>query len=163
MFSSVTLYILLTPPIDTRAINAMINATQTTCSDQSFPLYIHDAFDFDRFANFVSGQIPRFIVQDHHSYFVYTPEDNAEAAHDHTQDVRTKVETQLTSPNDISIHNLIIGEWSCALTPDSLSNEIHPQEAQRDFGMAQYDVYRNTTPGNHFWCTSKNDSIRISH
>lgn len=119
-----------------------------------FPLYIHDGFDLDRFIAYVSAQTPEFIVQDHHSYFVYTPQDNIEPARNHTDDVLTTVAAQLGSSNNSVPHNLIIGEWSCALTPDSLKDETYPQQARRAFGLAQEDVYSRTTPGNSFWCMS---------
>ena len=43
----------------------------------SFPLYLHDGFDLDRFSYFVANRSD-FVVQDHHSYFVFTPADESE-------------------------------------------------------------------------------------
>ncbi|KAF9069861.1 glycoside hydrolase superfamily [Rhodocollybia butyracea] len=144
---------LLNEPENCEELTDFCNA----CTVPDFPLYMHDGFDFDRFITYISAQSPDFIVQDHHSYFVYTPKDNAEPARNHTDDVQTTVAAQLASSNVSLPHNLIIGEWSCALTPDSLKDEMDPQQARRAFCMAQEDVYSQTTPGNSFWSYKKED------
>ncbi|KAF8831387.1 hypothetical protein HHX47_DHR1000554 [Lentinula edodes] len=140
-------------PLNTLATNVIRSA----CSLPDFPVYLHDAFDLDRFKDYVSAKVPDFSVQDHHSYYVYTPQDDAEPAENHTTDVQTTVTSQLASANDTLLHNLIIGEWSCALTPDSLKNESDPQQARRDFCTAQYVAYTRDTPGNSFWSYKKED------
>ncbi|KAJ3887351.1 glycoside hydrolase superfamily [Lentinula edodes] len=130
---------------------------ESACSLPDFPVYLHDAFDLDRFKDYVSAKVPDFSIQDHHSYYVYTPQDDVEPAENHTTDVQTTVTSQLASANDTLPHNLIIGEWSCALTPDSLKNESDPQQARRDFCTAQYVAYTRDTPGNSFWSYKKED------
>ncbi|KAJ4488063.1 glycoside hydrolase [Lentinula aciculospora] len=133
------------------------NVVRNACSVPDFPVYLHDGFDLDRFENYVSAKAPDFSVQDHHSYFVYTPQDDAEPADNHTTDVQTTVTTQLASANDTLPHNLIVGEWSCALTPDSMKNESDPERARRNFCLAQYAAYTQDTPGNSFWSYKKED------
>ncbi|KAJ3726080.1 glycoside hydrolase superfamily [Lentinula raphanica] len=139
--------------VDTLATNVVRSA----CSLPDFPVYLHDAFDLDRFKPYVSAKAPDFSVQDHHSYYVYTPQDDVEPADNHTTDVQTTVTAQLASTDYDSPHNLIVGEWSCALTPDSLKNESDPQQARRNFCMAQYAAYTRDTPGNSFWSYKKED------
>ncbi|KAJ3796718.1 glycoside hydrolase [Lentinula aff. detonsa] len=133
------------------------NVVRSACSLPDFPVYLHDAFDLIRFENYVSAKAPDFSVQDHHSYYVYTPQDDVEPADNHTTDVQTTVTAQLASADGTLPHNLIIGEWSCALTPDSMKNESDPQQARRKFCMAQYAAYTRDTPGNSFWSYKKED------
>lgn len=63
--------------------------------------------------------------------------------------------------------NLIIGEWSCALTPDSLANTSDPLTARRLFCESQEQVYTNTTAGWGFWSTSSHPGsvkkLTVSH
>lgn len=50
--------------------------------------------------------------------------------------------------------NLVIDEWSCALTGDSLKAEPDPQGAQGTFCRAQMDVYSRAGGGWSFWSES---------
>ncbi|KAF7304812.1 Glycoside hydrolase family 5 protein [Mycena kentingensis (nom. inval.)] len=113
-----------------------------------FPLYIHDGFNLNKFSRFVAGRSD-FVVQDHHSYFVFTPQDDQKSASQHTRDVATVVQDALKNANRRG--NLIIGEWSCALTPLSLSQEQDPDAARRAFCTTQLDTYTTSTAGWHFW------------
>jgi hypothetical protein len=47
--------------------------------------------------------------------------------------------------------NFIIGEWSCALTDDSLSGEPDPVSARRQFCEIQEQTYRDVSAGSAFW------------
>lgn len=58
----------LTTPIDGRVIDTLRKVSPEAAK---FPFYIHDGFNLQRFADFVSGR-KDFVVQDHHSYFVFT-------------------------------------------------------------------------------------------
>lgn len=50
----------------------VINTLRKVSPEASrFPFYIHDGFNLQRFADFVGGR-KDFVVQDHHSYFVFT-------------------------------------------------------------------------------------------
>ena len=118
----------------------------------SFPLYIHDGFDLERFSEYVANRTD-FVVQDHHSYFVYTPSDVAASATEHTAAVRSSIAASLANASARQRRNLVIGEWSCALTPNSLAQESNPYQARRDFGQAQLEVYTTATAGWSFWCT----------
>lgn len=116
----------------------------------TFPFYIHDAFDLNQYGNFVANRTD-FLVEDHHSYFVYTPSDQAESAHDHTNDVNTTILESLVSTANHERGNLVIDEWSCALTDKSLAQEQDPAVAQRDFCTDQMDVYASSSAGWAFW------------
>ena len=120
---------------------------------KNLPLYMHDGFDLNRFSDFVAGRTD-FVVQDHHSYFVFTDSDRMEKASQHTVDVRGGIADSFGQVSDKQHRNLLIGEWSCALDWNSLRNETsdNVERDRKDFCMAQLDVYTNTTAGWSFWC-----------
>ncbi|ESK96875.1 glycoside hydrolase family 5 protein [Moniliophthora roreri MCA 2997] len=147
----------LLPSFYTAAISAMRG---TSTAAQTFPLYLHDGFDLTRFSDYVNNRSD-FVVQDHHSYFVFSPSDATEPASKHTSDVNTVVASQLTATNPdhcrIARHNLVIDEWSCALTPESLASEEDKDHSSRDFCSSQTEVYSEVTPGWSFWAYKKED------
>lgn len=114
------------------------------------PLYIHDAFDLNTFSAYVSKRTD-FVVQDHHSYFVYTPSDNVESADNHTKDIKGSIANNLLQASNQERRNLVVDEWSCALTPDSLSGEANQTKARQQFCYGQLDVYTNVSAGWGFW------------
>ena len=120
---------------------------------KTLPLYMHDGFDLNRFSDFVAGRTD-FVVQDHHSYFVFTDSDRMEKASQHTADVRGGIALALGQVSDKQHRNLVIDEWSCALDWNSLQNEKSDdiERDRKDFCMAQLYVYTNTTAGWGFWC-----------
>jgi glucan 1,3-beta-glucosidase len=136
-------------PADDRAIAAM---RVTSPYAQSLPLYVHDGFDLDRFSSYVANRSD-FVVEDHHSYFVFTEADDTESASAHTVDIATGTKSMLAVAAARQRRNLIIGEWSCALTAKSLAGEVDLDAARTAFCAGQEAVYRNNTAGWAFWCT----------
>ena len=120
---------------------------------KTLPLYMHDGFDLNRFSDFVAGRTD-FVVQDHHSYFVFTDSDRMEKASQHTADVRGGIALALGQVSDKQHRNLVIDEWSCALDWKSFQNENSDdiEQDRKDFCMTQLYVYTNTTAGWSFWC-----------
>jgi glucan 1,3-beta-glucosidase len=133
---------------DSKAITKM---RETSPAAAQFPIYVHNGFDLQRFSDYVAGRTD-FVVQDHHSYFVFTPSDDTEPAAQHTGDIRGPVSDGLDGASKEQHGNLVIDEWSCALTPKSIANEGDPVQARKDFGTGQLEVYTNTTAGWSFWC-----------
>lgn len=123
---------------------------QVSPAAASFPLYIHDGFDLEQYASYVANRTD-FVVVDHHSYFVFTPSDDAEPASQHTADVEGYISTSIATASTQARRNLVIDEWSCALTPQSLANESDPNQSRRDFCTGQMDMYANTSAGWGFW------------
>ena len=117
----------------------------------SFPLYIHDGFNLNHYSDYISNRTD-FVVEDHHSYFVFIAEDMSEPASQHIDDIRGKIAQSYSAASSKERRNLVIDEWSAALTNDSLGFEIDPVQARRDFCSAQIDVYTNTSAGWGFWC-----------
>ncbi|KAF5386918.1 hypothetical protein D9615_001922 [Tricholomella constricta] len=135
-----------------RAIASMRQAP--TPAAASFPLYVHNGFDLGRCTDYVANRTD-FVVQDHHSYFVFTPSDEAEPASGHTSDIQGPISDTLARESAKQRRNLVVDEWSCALTPESIANEPDKEAARRDFCRGQMDVYADTTAGWSFWSYSK--------
>lgn len=146
LFEATPLVCLFARFIDNKAISVM-RAVPTAAN---LPLYVHDAFNLESGHDFVA-QRTDFVVQDHHSYFVFTPSDASETASQHTVDVNNGVLKALAAAADPR-HNLFVGEWSCSLTPESMANEADGVKSRADFCRSQMNVYTNATAGWAFWC-----------
>lgn len=146
---------LLNEPVNDPGLEAFYDQAITAMRAVSpqaatLPLYVHDGFNLQQFSDYVSNRSD-FVVQDHHSYFVFTPQDSAKPAKQHTSDIATGTNRSLSHASVHERRNLIIGEWSCALTDESLANEDDRDEARRQFCTGQMEVYTNTTAGWAFW------------
>jgi glucan 1,3-beta-glucosidase len=140
---------------DDQAISAIRGISPQAAA---LPIYIHDGFDLKRFSDYVSARTD-FVVQDHHSYFVFTPQDSAKPAKQHAIDIKTGTNKALGEAATRQHRNLMVGEWSCALTEQSLANEDDRDESRRRFCSGQMEVYTNTTAGWAFWCELQIQSI----
>jgi glucan 1,3-beta-glucosidase len=83
---------------------------------------------------------------------VFTAHDAAEPVRQHTVDIATGTDRALSLASGRQRRNLVIGEWSCALTPQSLQGEGDPVDARTAFCSGQAEVYHNETAGWYFWC-----------
>ncbi|KAF4576475.1 glycosyl hydrolase 5 (cellulase A) family protein [Pleurotus pulmonarius] len=122
--------------------------------DCSVPKYIHDAFNLAKYSEYNSHRRD-FVVVDHHSYFVFTDKDNNESASGHTQDVSTSIAANFAEHSLEQRGNLIIGEWSCALSSQSMKKENDPEASQKEFCTRQMETYGASTAGWTFWSYMK--------
>ena len=135
--------------IDTSTITTL---RQISPQASTLPIYVQDAFDLQQFSDFVAARTD-FVVEDHHSYFVFSqPEDTNYAAQD-TAEVQTSIYSQLATASNAQRGNIIVGEWSCALTPMSLANSTDQLTVRQLFCEGQQQTYANTTAGWSFWST----------
>lgn len=122
-----------------------------------FPFYIHDGFDLQRFQDW-NAKRTDFVVVDHHQYFVFGDEASRHIPiNDLTSSLTqgdNSVYNQLASASDLGRRNLIIGEWSCALTPEATSQSSNPLDEQKKYCTGQLETYINSTAGWGFWCMS---------
>ncbi|KAF5349484.1 hypothetical protein D9756_009035 [Leucocoprinus leucothites] len=132
---------------DTQATDAI---RQLSWYGQRLPIYIHDGFDLNRFVPYINNR-QDFVIQDHHSYFVFTEDDSRKPSTQHTKDVKGGIADAFWSTAYGERRNLVIGEWSCALTDDSLKNQKDKILARKEFCTAQMQVYTNVTAGWMFW------------
>lgn len=135
---------------------------QRSSGGPSLPLYINDGFNLPKYSTYISGR-PDFVVEDHHSYFVFTPADESEPASQHTSDVKGSIAGDLWAAGSKERENLVIGEWSCALTGQSLSTQSDPDEATKQFCTTQMGVYANTSAGWSFWCKSRHGLLLLAN
>jgi hypothetical protein len=64
------------------------------------------------------------------------------------------INSALASASKQARHNLVVDEWSCALTPgslSSLSSETKQLAARKSFCTSQADTYLRATAGWSFW------------
>ncbi|KAL5533128.1 EXG3_2 [Sanghuangporus sanghuang] len=139
------------PDFLNRAIASM---RQVSAEASTMPIYIHDGFNLEQYSDFVASRND-FVVEDHHSYFVFGSGDASRSADADTQIVQSSIADQLSSASDKARRNLIIGEWSCALVEAALSGEKDPMQARQQFCQGQEQAYANTTGGWHFWSYMK--------
>lgn len=128
-------------------MDAMRNASSNA---KTVPLYFHDAFSMTKGAAFVANRTD-FVVQDYHSYFVYTSTDTSMTAKQHTSAISGGFATNMEKQSNIGRRNMIVGEWSCALAPQSLSKSKTKSADQTAFCQAQEHTYRNAAGGWAFW------------
>ncbi|KAH9857066.1 glycoside hydrolase [Lenzites betulinus] len=143
------------PDFYSQAISTM---RQVSPAAQALPLYIHDGFNLEQYSDFVANRSD-FVVQDHHSYFVFTPTDAAEPASQHTKDIQGSMSDSLGAASDRQRRNLVVDEFSCALTEQSLADESDPDTARRTFCTGQMEIYQNETAGWAFWAYNKEDCL----
>ena len=115
-----------------------------------FPFYIHDAFNIGQYSTYIANRTD-FVVEDHHSYFVFTDADASRDASQETANVKTSVADQLSSSSSDERRNAIVGEWSCALVDNALKDQSDTMLARQKFCQGQEQVYKNTTAGWTFW------------
>lgn len=129
------------------AMDAMRNASDYA---KTVPLYFHDAFVLEKGATFTSKRSD-FVVEDHHSYYVYTSSDQAMSAEGHISQLDGSIFSQFAQQSSVARRNLIVGEWSCALAWSSLQNSKDPDQEQSEFCQTQQDVWQTTGSGWTFW------------
>ena len=143
----------MNPVSDTRALDAMRQASPEAAN---LPLYIHDGFNLQQFSNFIASR-KDFVVEDHHSYFVFDANDTANSAAVDTKEVDTSVFDQLKTASKQERRNLVVGEWSCALSQQSLAGQKDSQASRKEFCTGQEIAYANSTAGSFFWSYNKED------
>ena len=117
------------------------------------PLCLHDAFQRETFSAYIANRTD-FVVHDYHSYFVFTPADQAESASQHTADVNGTISQALLDTSKQERRNFVVDEWSCALSPQSVEKEGDVTLVRKQFCTDQMRVYENAASGWSFWCTS---------
>ncbi|WFD03364.1 hypothetical protein MOBT1_002053 [Malassezia obtusa] len=117
---------------------------------EDLPFYFHDAFNPNQGAAFAKKRAD-FVVQDTHSYYVYTKQDQAMSANKHTSQIKGEILASMQGMAKTARGNMIVGEWSCALNPNSLRSVHDKKGSNAQFCQAQTDTYRNATAGALFW------------
>lgn len=149
---------ILNEPSNVDSLPSFYNQMLTTLRQVSpeaaaFPFYIHDAFDMPRFADYISTR-KDFVVLDHHSYFVFDSASQSTPASklaDAFQPGHGSVSQQVSAASSEVRRNIMVGEWSCALSGDALKDSADPAGDRRKFCSGQMESYTNATAGWAFW------------
>jgi glucan 1,3-beta-glucosidase len=139
--------------------NAITKLRQVAPEAASFPFYIHDGFDLGRFADYISTRND-FVVVDHHSYFVFGDANDqkrpAQELVTSLQPAKGSLSEQLLGAASEGRRNMVVDEWSCALSEAALQGSTDPVGARQKFCTGQMESYTNATAGWSFW--SKSDT-----
>lgn len=134
--------------------NVLSVLRQVSPEAAAFPFYIHDGFDLSRFADYISTRND-FVVLDHHSYFVFGDADSQKTpANQLTSSLspgQGSVSQQIIAAAAEERRNIVIDEFSCALSGDALSGSSDPIGDRRKFCTGQMESYTNATAGWSFW------------
>lgn len=105
------------------------------------------------YADFVANRTD-FVVVDHHQYFVFAPQDPNESTTHLSAGIRETLSASLRESSTKSRNNVIIGEWSDALSQQSLAKETNPVGARQNYSTGQMLTYSNVSAGWSFWSES---------
>ncbi|WFD25038.1 hypothetical protein MEQU1_003748 [Malassezia equina] len=114
----------------------------------NLPIYLGDPAGPDNIAESVSTH--SFTAYDTHQYYTFTHRNTPEP--DILKEVLGTNFDRFMNLKDSTKNRLVIGEWSCALDPGSLSGTITEKTKQRaDFCQSQIESYRNSSSAMYFW------------
>ena len=136
--------------------NTLATLREVSPEAATFPFYINDAYDMPRFADYISTR-QDFLVLDHHSYFVFDQTSEDTSAPDLTSSLvpgSGSLSGQILEASQEVQRNVVIDEWSCALSSQSLGDTSNPGRARRNFCTGQMESYTNATAGWGFWSES---------
>lgn len=121
----------------------------------NMPIYIGECWrpkEYSRFADTLPAQpgSSGFLIVDHHLYRCFTKEDIHTPASQHAYNVAK-------SPGALAEcgTSIVIGEWSGALNPGSLSGSLNHIEQQRNFVIAELELIEKYAGGSFFWTFKK--------
>jgi glucan 1,3-beta-glucosidase len=142
--------------------------TELRSLDPYIPLYIGDCWRTDEYAEFIDslsgadGEDKSLVVLDHHLYRCFTASDINTPADAHsralsnpgapTPQTFARVAEKLSRARCGS--GLVVGEWSGALNPGSMTGKVGEMKAYVD---AQLGLYEKTCGGWFFWTFRKQE------
>ncbi|KAK7031542.1 glucan 1,3-beta-glucosidase 3 [Favolaschia claudopus] len=125
----------------------------------TLPLYLSDCWKTEHYAEYIkSTGHPSLLVLDHHLYRCFTSSDISTPAHEHARSLTDEnAETprmfaRVAELLDAAGAGLVIGEWSAALNPGSLTGS--PDDA-KNYVSAQLQLFEKHCSGYFFWTYKK--------
>lgn len=150
---------ILNEPSDVDALTGFYTSALETLRGLSpeaaaFPFYINDAFNMAKYGDFIAARTD-FVVLDHHSYFVFGDADAQRTPVGSLDSTLAPGQGSL-SQDMLGVaargrSNIVIDEFSCALTQDALAASADPTGDRRAFCTGQMEAYANATAGYSFW------------
>ncbi|KAJ7643382.1 glycoside hydrolase superfamily [Mycena polygramma] len=130
-----------------------------TALDPTLPIYLGDCWKTDQYAEYIkSTPHSSLLVLDHHLYRCFTSSDISTPAPAHARALTDKnaqtpqMFARVAEMLDSAGAGLIVGEWSGALNPGSLTGS--PDDA-KNYVAAQLQLYEAHCSGNFFWTYKK--------
>lgn len=129
-----------------------LNTIRTTIGPD-LPLYIGDAWGTYQYATLIEGR-EDFVILDHHLYRCFTSQDQRFSGEEHAAALPPKF---LIDCFRKTHGNLVVGEFSAALNPNSMrSPEAGEQDRQRRvFARAELAAFQKYCGGWWFWTYKK--------
>lgn len=146
--------------------------------DPKIPVIVSDGWDLNRAVSWATqknrpetpGGHPQCpVIVDTHYYWAFTDADKAKSSAQITAEVATKMGELNGKESDVASRGaaqIIIGEYSCALNPDSYSRSQQEtgrskEDLVRDFGHAQTRQWgsRSGCGGSFFWTWLKDEKM----
>lgn len=155
---------LLNEPRDVGALRGYyiraLKALAAVLGDNALPIYLSDAWHLEGYADFLRERrdaCPFPLVLDAHFYYCHDPSLASRSAAQITLDVQSKgaaLRGQTWSNYDHRI-DVVVGEWSAALKPESLAlsaaQGVETSAALAAFAAAQLDAYTTSCGGWFYW------------
>ncbi|KAJ6485738.1 glycoside hydrolase superfamily [Mycena sanguinolenta] len=126
--------------------------------DPTLPIYLGDCWKIEQYAEYIKS-IPHssLLVLDHHLYRCFSSSDISTPASAHA---RALMDESAATPRMFarvaemldSVGGLVVGEWSGALNPGSLTGS--PDDT-KNYVAAQLQLYEAHCSGNFFWTYKK--------
>ncbi|KAJ7065264.1 glycoside hydrolase superfamily [Mycena amicta] len=128
--------------------------------DPTLPIYISDCWKTEQYSEFIKSTLPTssFLVLDHHLYRCFTSEDIKTPATAHAQALTDshaptpRMFARVAETLDEAGAGFIIGEWSGALHPGSLTGSA---DERKGYIAAQLALYEAHCSGHFFWTYKK--------
>ncbi|ORY96163.1 glycoside hydrolase superfamily [Syncephalastrum racemosum] len=129
------------------AVRQIRQTTPNIC----LPVYIGDAWNVDKYSEFIAKHQLDFVVLDTHQYFCHMPADHAKTAEQHTKHLTTGLRSKLMNASQRIRGNMVVGEWAVVLNNKSIPKGQHDGKVMRDFGLAELQVWDDTCAGQFYW------------
>ncbi|KAJ7272646.1 glycoside hydrolase family 5 protein [Mycena haematopus] len=126
--------------------------------DPTLPIYLGDCWKTDQYAEYVkSTPHSSFLVLDHHLYRCFSSSDISTPASAHARALIESADTprmfaRVAEMLDSAGAGFVVGEWSGALNPGSLTGS--PDDT-KNYVAAQLQLYEAHCSGNFFWTYKK--------
>ncbi|KAJ7886014.1 glycoside hydrolase superfamily [Mycena leptocephala] len=148
------------PSVDAELKNWYSTAIKDLAAlDPTLPIYVGDCWKTEEYAEYIkSTPHPSLLVLDHHLYRCFTSSDISTPASAHARALTDenahtpRMFARVAEMLDSAGAGFVVGEWSGALNPGSLTGS--PDE-NKNYVAAQLRLYEAHCSGNFFWTYKK--------
>jgi glucan 1,3-beta-glucosidase len=123
---------LINEPDNNMEIQGWYERTISECravAGPDFPIYVSDCWDLQYYAGWTGGR-DDWVVLDHHLYRCHAEHDQKKSADQHVQELKTSFGNEFGGHCGTAKGNVVVGEFSAALNPNSLPKGIPDGESR---------------------------------